>query len=341
MMRTERHIGGGLIVVCLVSVLSGCDRPPRQANKVHIIGAGFPGTLAYLPHVLAQELGFYKEEGLEVQAESVPGGTNAMQALLGGSADVVAGYYEHSIRVAAQGRAVKSFIVMTRYPGNVLLVGPGAKKNIRRIEDLKGAAIGVNDPGSQGHLFVNYLLVRNGLAPSDITVVSVGTAPGGIAALEHGKIDVWAGFDPGVTQFVHRHPDARILVDARDGQGVREVFGTDVYPGATLYSKANWLAQYPDIARRLVRANLHSLHWIHQHSPEEIAAKVPAALRGEDSSIYIEALRRAMPMFSEDGLMEADGANAAFNALRTSLESVRSAKIDLSKTYTNEFVARR
>jgi NitT/TauT family transport system substrate-binding protein len=241
--------------------------------------AGTPGNLAFLPHTLARELGFYRQNRLEVQIDAVPGGTKAMQALLGGSADVVVGYYDHPIRVAAQGRAVKSFVVMTRYPGNVLIVSPATKRDIRRIKDLKGAAVGVPDPGSQLHLFVNYALSRNGLSPSDITVVSVGDQAGGVAALEHGKIDVWSGLDPGVAQVLHRHPDARILIDARNRQGVRKAFGSDIYPGAVLYSTAAWLGNNPRIATGLARALVQSLDWIHQHSPEEIVAKIPLLSR--------------------------------------------------------------
>jgi len=124
---------------------------------------------------------------------------------------VVAGYYEHSIRVAAQGRNVRSFVTMTRYPGNVLIVSPMSQKKIERVEDLKGTLVGVPDPGSQAHLFVNYLLFRHGLSASDITPVSIGGQAGGVAAVERGKIDVWSGFDPGISLVLKRHPNARVL----------------------------------------------------------------------------------------------------------------------------------
>lgn len=264
-----------------------------------------------------------------------------MQALLGGSADVVAGYYEHTIRVAPQGRAVKSLVLMTRYPGDVLVVSPLARQRISHISDIRGALVGVPDQGSQAHLFVNYLLGRNGLAPSDITVVSVGNLSGGVAALEHGKIDVWCGFDPGVTQYLRRHADAKIIVDARDRKGVREAYGTDIYAGTVLYSTAAWIEQHPSAARKAAQAVLQALRWIHQHSPAQIASKVPIAQRGADDDLYIETLRKAMPTFSEDGVLPKQAANAALSTLRVSLESVRSAKIDVSKTYTNEFVVPR
>jgi NitT/TauT family transport system substrate-binding protein len=338
-MRVRRRFSAAATLLFLLTVLSGCDRSQRQTNKVHLAVSGSPANVAFLPHFLAQELGFYQEEAVEVQSDPIPGG-KAMESLLGGSTDVVLGYYDHSIRVTAQGRAVKSFILITHYPGNVLLVSPTTRRNIRRIQDLKGAAVGVIGPASASHLFVNYALIKNGLSASDIKVVSVANGAAGIAALEHGTIDVFSGFDPGVTQFLRRHPDARILIDARDRQGVQAAFGTDVYPGAVLYSTANWLDQHQEAATRIVKGLVSSLKWMQDHSPEEIAAKTPASVRGQDKDIYVEVLRRAMPMFSEDGLMTSDAANAALNALRVSLESVRSAKIDLSQTYTNDFVAR-
>jgi NitT/TauT family transport system substrate-binding protein len=252
-MRAQRRFSAAVTFLILLTLLAGCGRQQGNTNSVHIAVSGSPAAVPYLPHIIAQELGFYRQEGVEVQPDVIPGG-KAMEALLGGSTDVVLGYYDHSIRVAAQGRAVKSFILMTRYRGNVLLVSPITKRNIRRIQDLKGATVGVIGTASPSHLFVIYALIKNGLSPSDITVVTVGNSSAGVAALEHGTIDVFSGFDPSVTQFQHRHPDARVLIDARNRDGVREVFGTDIYPGATLYSTAKWLEEHPSTAKGLAKA---------------------------------------------------------------------------------------
>lgn len=162
-----RFADAEIAIVALTITLSGCVRS-GVGTRVRMALTGSPGGMMYLPHTIAQELGFYRQQGLETAVEDVNGGSRRMQALLGGSADVVIGHYEHSIRVAAQGRRVRSFVAMTRYPGNVIIVSPATKKRIEAIKDLKGALVRVPDPSSssQAHLFLNFLLVRNGLSPA-------------------------------------------------------------------------------------------------------------------------------------------------------------------------------
>lgn len=105
-----------IAIIALTITLSGCAGS-GVGTRVRMALAGSPGGMMCLPHTIAQELGFCRQQRLEIVVEEVNGGSRGMQALLGGSADVVIGYYEHSIRVAAQGRRVRSFVTMTRYPG--------------------------------------------------------------------------------------------------------------------------------------------------------------------------------------------------------------------------------
>jgi NitT/TauT family transport system substrate-binding protein len=315
-----------------------CNRRSRTGQAVRIVLAGTPSSLSYLPHAVAQQLNFYRKQGLRVAADVVPGGTKGAQAVLGGSADVVVGYYDHAVRLAAQGQMLQAFATMTRYPGNVLVLSADKSRIKNSIEDLKHAVVGVSDLGSQSHLFLNYVLARHGLTPADVTPISMGTQQAAIAALERGQLDGWSGFDPGVTQFLKRHPGVRILADARTEAGVRDIFGVNDYPGSVLYAKADWLERNQDTARRLARAIVASLHWIHEHSPEEIMSAVPASYLGEDRAVYREALLHSMSMFSVDGSMPLEGPGVVQKVLGASLENVRTAHLDLTKTYTNEFV---
>jgi ABC-type nitrate/sulfonate/bicarbonate transport system substrate-binding protein len=58
--------------------------------------------------------------------------------------------------------------------------------------------------------------------------------------------------------------------------------GSDIYPGAVLYSTDAWLRVNEAKARRLPRAMVASLQWIQEHQPVEIAATDPASYRGDD-----------------------------------------------------------
>jgi len=331
----------GLVVVSLMSFVSiyeaGCRGRRGDASHVRL-AVGGQNQMVYLPTTLAQELGFYKEQGLDVELQDFQGGAKALQAMLGGSADVVSGFYDHTIQMAADGRELVAFVTMLRFPGLVLATSPQAAATVQRIEDLKGKIAGVTSAGSSSQMFLAFLLTRHGVPVDSVSVTAIGSAATAIAAIEHGKIDAGWLADPSFTFVKRRNPGIRVLADLRDETGVKEAFGTTTYPSAVLYAPAEWIRANHDTAARLARAIGQTLTWMHAHSAEEISAKTPKSLRGEDDALYVEALKNSMPMFSVDGLMNAEGAGAVRTLLNQSMPKVREATIDVSKTYTNELV---
>src|SRR5262249_29695912 len=154
---------------------------------------------------------------------------------------------------------------------------------------------------------------------SAISAVGIGGGAGAAAAVDHSKVDAAVLTDPALTQVRKSHPDLRILADTRSAQGVREVFGTGSYPASVLYSSVEWIERHPDTARRMARAIRRTLEWMQQHTPEEIASRMPPEFRGGDQALYVEALRASMPMYSPDALMTAEGAEAVRKVLSVSL----------------------
>src|SRR5471032_1226420 len=138
------------------------------------IAVGGAGCLCYLPTMLAQELGEYKKAGLEVEIVDFKGGSQSLTAVIGGSADVVSGYYDHCVNLAAKGQSLVAFVVYDRFPGMVLAVSPESGKDIKSIKDLAGKAVGVSAPGSSTDFFLKYLLAKNGLDPTSASVVGIG-----------------------------------------------------------------------------------------------------------------------------------------------------------------------
>jgi NitT/TauT family transport system substrate-binding protein len=315
----------------------GCSGAPREGTRVRL-AIGGQNQMVYLPTTLAQELGFYKDEGLDVELQDFQGGAKALQALVGGSADVVSGFYDHTIQMAAEGRELLAFVTMLRFPGLVLATSPQSAAAITRIEDLKGRVAGVTAAGSSSQMFLTFLLTRHQVPVDSVSVTSIGSAATAIAAIEHGKIDVGWMADPSFTLVKDRNPGVRVLADLRTEAGVKEAFGTTTYPASVLYSQAAWVRSNTGTASHLARAIMRTLQWMHSHSAEDIAQKTPKSLRGDDDSLYIEALTNSMAMFSTDGKMTPDGAAAVHTLLAGSMEKVRTAAIDLSKTYTNELV---
>jgi NitT/TauT family transport system substrate-binding protein len=294
---------------------------------------GGQAQLIYLPATLAQELGYYKDAGLNVTLIDFPGGAKSLEALMGGSTDVVCGFYDHTIQMAAQGKNLTAFVAMLRSPGLVL-----ASPSVARIEDLKGKTVGVSAPGSSTHMFLNYLLVTHGMKPEDVSNAAIGMSATAVGAVTHNKVDAAVMTDPALAIVRKQMPGLHILADTRTTEGLKSALGVENYPSAVLYSKTEWVSKNPDTARALAGVIVKTLSWMRSHSPEEIREKMPTAFRTEDSATDVEVLRTAQAMLSTDGRFTPEAVGAVLKVMSTSVQTVRDAKIDLSKTYTNELI---
>lgn len=301
------------------------------------LAIGGASCLCYLPTMLAQELGEYKKAGLDMELIQFKGGSEALKAVMGGSADVVSGYFDHTVNLAAKGQNLQSFVVYDRYPGFALVVSPKHTNAIKSIKDLANKKIGVSAPGSSTDFFLKYILKKNGVDPNSIGVIGVGLGATAIASMEQGEIEAAIMLDPAVTVLQGNHKDLKILSDTRSQKDTLAVFGGE-YPGGALYTKADWIASHPKETQAMATAIVATLKWIHSHTAEQIADKMPAELIGKDKAGYIAALKNTMPMYSETGRMDPKGAEAVLAVFSQSSPEVAKAKIDLSKTYTNQFV---
>jgi sulfonate transport system substrate-binding protein len=315
-------------------MLSACSNPTQKMQPVRI-AIGGQAQLIYLAATLAQELGYYQDEGLPVTLLDFPGGQKSLEALLGGSADVVCGFYDHTIVMATENRELRAFVAMLRYPG-LVAVSP----NISRIEDLKGGIVGVSSPGSSTHFLLNYLLVAHGMKPDDVSTASIGMSATAVAAVTRGKVDAAIMTDPALEIVRKQSPGLKILADTRTAEGTRAVFGVDTYPSVVLYSTAQWINRNRSQASKLAHAITRTLDWMRSHTREAIRERMPAQFRTDDAAADLEGLQSLKAMLSEDGRLTPESAAIVKKVLSVSLEKVRTANIDLAKTYTNEFLSR-
>lgn len=323
-------------VVSSLTALALMSGAALAQSKV-IISVGGAACLCYLPTMLAQELGEYKKAGIDAELVDFKGGSQSLTAVIGGSADVVSGYFDHCVNLAAKGQHLEAFVVYDRYPGLVLVVSPAHKDEIKSIKDLAGKKVGVSAPGSSTDFFLKYLLKKNGVDPASAAVIGVGLGASAVAAMEQGQIDAAVMLDPSVTLLQGKFKDLKILSDTRTQKDTQAVFGGD-YPGGALYSKAEWIEKHPKETQGLTNAIVNTLAWIHSHTPEEVMAKMPANLVGPDKAGYLEALKNTIPMYSTTGKMDPKGVAAVLAVFSLSSPDVAKANIDVSKTYTNKFV---
>src|SRR4030088_3257195 len=331
---TMRTIFGRLAATLLALVLMA-DLAAAQSKITIAVGGG--ACLCYLPTVLAKQLGEFDKAGLAVELVDLKGGSDALRAVLGGSADVVSGYFDHCVNLAAKKQELQSFVVYDRYPGLVLVVSPSHTGEIKSIKDLAGKKIGVSAPGSSTDFFLKYLLKKNGVDPDSAAVIGVGLGATAVAAMEQGQIDAAVMLDPAVTVLQGSHPDLKILSDTRTQKDTLDVFGGE-YPGGALYSTTAWVASHEKEVQALTNAIVNTLTWIHAHSPEDIMAKMPPETVGKNKELYLAALKNTIPISSETVNMDPKSSDSAVALFSESSPEVAKANIDVGKTYTNKYV---
>lgn len=309
-----------------------------SGDKV-VIGIGGQTLLTYLPTTLAEQLGYYKDEGVNVDLQDLQGGSKALTAMIGGSTDVTSGYYEHTIQMQAKHQSIKAFVNMGLSSGLALVVAPKNAGSIKSIADLKGKNVGVTAPGSSTDMFVKYLLSKNGMKTTDASVSAIGAGSSAVAAVERGQVDAAVMLEPDVTVLGTRiGKKPVILEDVRTLDGLKGVFGTDAWPSSSLYAKTDWLAKNPDTAGKLAKAIQRTLKYIEGHSGKEIAAKMPKAFSGGNMDQYAAVIEELKATLSKDGTFTEAGTAAVLKTQRVANPEIGDKEIKLADTYTNEFL---
>jgi len=305
-------------------------------KKKVTIAVGGKNLLYYLPLTVAEQKGFFKDEGLDVEIVDFAGGARALQAVVGGSADVVSGAFEHNINMQAKGQPMRAFVLQGRAPQIVLAVSTKTMPNYKTVADLKGKKIGVTAPGSSTNIMANFVLAKNGLKPADVSFVGVGASQGAVAALRSGQIDAISNLDPVMT-ILARSNDITIVSDTRDVAEADKVFGGPM-PAATLYAPVAFIDKNPNTVQALTNAIVRANKWIQQAGPSDIVKAVPESYLLGDRAVYIDAFLKAKPALSPDGMIPEAGPATALRALQSIDPAMQNAKIDLKSVYTNDFV---
>jgi len=327
----------------LITALPGCLVAPaliagaQTLEKPKVaLAVGGRNLLYYLPLSIAESLGYFKAEGLDITINDFAGGAQSLRALVGGSVDVVSGAFEHTVNMQAKGQRLRAFVLQGRAPQIVLGVNPKTMPNFKSVADLKGKKIGVTAPGSSTNVMANFVLAKAGLRPSDVSFIGVGTSSGAVAAMRSGQIDALSNLDPVIT-LLQRSGDLKIVSDTRVVAEADKVFGGPM-PSACLYAKQDFIDKNPVTVQALANAIVRADKWIQNAGPADIIKAVPESYLLGDRAIYIDAFLAAKGALSPDGLIPEKGPDTAFRALASIDPEIADAKVDLTAVYTNEFV---
>lgn len=331
---TRRQFISAAAAAAAVIVAPAVLAAPRKVR----IAVGGKALYYYLPISIAERLGYFKDEGIDVEIIDFQGGSKSLQAVVGGSADVVSGAFEHTISMQTRGQRMRAFVLQGRAPQVVFAVNNKTMPGYKTLSDLKGKKIGVTAPGSSSQVLANFVLARAGIKPSDVSFVGVGASSAAVAAIRSGQIDAFTNLDPVIAQ-LQQDNLLKIVADTRVIEESDATFGGPMIAGC-LYAPEKFIKSRPEDVQALTNAVVRADHWLATASADDIVKTVPESYFMGNKAIYIEGFLKNRPALSRDGMFPEGAPAISLKALQSVNPKMANVKVDLEATYTNEFAAK-
>lgn len=325
-----------VLVLAVLAASPGLAVPSVQAQTPIKIMVGGIDKQIYLPAKLAQQLGFYKEQGLDVELFNSTSGSQAATALLAREVQAVVGFYDHTIDLQSKGKLITNVVQFSVAPGEVVLVKSADADRLKDPANWKGQALGVTGLGSATDFLTRALAAKAGLKGQDYTLVPVGAGDTFLASIQQGKIVSGMTTEPTVARAV-KNGSAKVGIDLRTPEATRAALGGD-YPAACLYMDRAFMEANKELTQKVVNVFVKTLKWMHSHSPEEIAAQMPKDYYAGDLDLYVQGLKEGKAQYSPDGMMPKGAPESVLKVLASFSPNVQGKAIDLAKTFTTEFV---
>ncbi len=327
------------IALAAASVAAPTLRAQSKAEKPRItLALDGKTTFYHLPLTIAEQLGYFKAEGVDVEFVDLPSSLRAHQAVASGAADICAGAFECTLQLQAKGQFLRSFVLHGRAPQCAFGLSTKALSAPSTIADLRGKKIGVPALGSSSHLLVSTVLSKAGITPLEVAYVAVGGGAAALNALRTWQIDAVSHTDPVMTMLELRS-EVKTISDARTLKGAQAVFGGTM-PAACLYAPIEFVQQNPKTCQALTNAVVHGLKWLQTAGPSDIIKAVPESYLLGDRGLYLAAFNKLRESICPDGMMPEDGPRTALRAMTGFDASIEIKKIDLPKSFTNDMARR-
>lgn len=323
----------------LLAGLVACAGPAsaQALEKPNLdVAIGGKTLIAYLPYTIAERMGLFEKEGLKVTTHDFTGGSRSLQALVGGSADVVIGAYEHTIHTRAKGANIKALGLMNHSFGLVVALPKAKAAAYRSPKDLVGLKVGVTTPGSASAIGLAVLLARDNVKLDQVSVIAVGTGAQSVAAMKNGQIDAIANFDPAIL-VLERDGVITPVVDTRTQAGRDYLYGGPS-TGSGFYSRDDIIAKNPRTMQAFVNAMIKAMNWMYSAKTEDIVELVPPEFyAGGDKALYTQVVAVNRGAWSKDGIIDMKAAEATYKMLKTHEPALQNATVDLTQTFDNSF----
>lgn len=264
-------------------LLSACGDGPSAggsaSDTVKLIHAAKDPLVLWSVTYLAEDEGFYQEEGLTVERVLLGGGPAAMTGLLSGAGHANLSAPGELLTAVGKGQRLKVLAAHTNSMPSMLVISKkfaervdvSAKSSLAErkaaIGRVPGGRFGITAPGSQTDGFTRLALKQAGLEPGkDARIVPLQTSSNSLAALANNQIDGFIGVPPAAEKAVLEFGAIPLLVNQAG-----EIEGADRVQGMTVQARAEDVDENPDLYRALVRADVRAMRAIVE-SPEETGA---------------------------------------------------------------------
>jgi NitT/TauT family transport system substrate-binding protein len=305
------------------------------ALKPVALGVGGQTLLSYLPLTLAQQLGYFRDEGLDVRISDFAGGSKSIEALVAGSVDIVGGAYENALFLQARGVDLKAVVLLTDRFGLVFALNRQLAATYKSPKDIRGLKIGVTAPGSAVSNALEIILAKDGLRGNDVSMIGIGGGPSAIAAMKSGQVDGLVLSDPAIMRL---EADGVItpIVDSRDESGQTYLYGGPNANSSVLV-RASFAKEHPEIVQSFVGAVVRTLKWMQAATLADVMAAVPPGFYATGRDIYEKSLVRNRDGFTKDGHLTPALAAVTLKAVANSGRLDGAEKIGLARTLDDAF----
>lgn len=278
---TKKILCIGLCILLILPAFAGCE---KQEEKTKVTLCEVTHSIFYAPQYVAMNLGYFEDEGIEIELTNGQGADKVMSAVLSDNVDIGFAGPEASIYVYNEGKEdhTQVFALLTQRDGS-FLVSREPDPNFT-WDKLKGKNILPGRKGGVPYMALGYVIRSHGLDPyKDLTLDNSI------------QFALMAGaFTSGTGDYVTLFEPTASMLEA-EGKGyivasVGEEAGNIAYTG--YFAKKSYIEKNKDLVERFTRAIYRGQKWVANHSAEEIAKAVAPSFPDTDVALLTTVAKR-------------------------------------------------
>ncbi len=307
-----------IVLACTLAMgmLAGCSNKAETADEAvstqekqeltKVVVSEFRGVNYGAVHI-ADAMGFFEKEGLDVEFAVYGDGPVAFQGMHAGDSQFCLLSIEPVFRAFEQGlesKVVGAFDTTRLY-------GFAGSKDITDIAQLKGKTVFAGAPGSAPYSFIWSILEEAGINPADDVTFAQMQYGATIAALEQGTID--ACYMDNYNRNKFEAIGANILIDGADVETKKRVFGSEKFEGSIVTATKKFVEEDPETVQKFMNATLMGAKWIQDHNDEEVAEVLMPYHDGSTKEELVERISLTRMAYSPDLKISDEGYEAMEN----------------------------